>query len=238
MPPNKQPPEGNAVLFAKHYEEIKRLVGQRRSKWVLSSLPFEDVSSILETRIWKKIHLYDASLPFDRWCNTLITNAISSLLRDLLLRHARPCLSSGEYGRPCCFNGGDNICNWHKNPTGIQNAHCPLYAEWEKKKGFRADISSPLSLESHVDEHHNKPSDFVDYDRHKAAIDKIMVKKLTKGDAKIYRLIYIKHWPMPRVLKALGLRSTATNKTPILITKARNRFIKLARLVLADMDFQ
>jgi len=238
MPPNKQPPEGNAVLFNQYYPEIKRLVGQRRGKWVLSSMEWMDIESLLITHIWKKMHLYDPSRPFDRWCNTVLTAQIANILRDQLFRHARPCLSSGEYGTPCRFNGGGAVCNWHLNPTGQQNCHCPLFAAWEKKKGFRADIASPLSLESHVDEHHNKPSDFIDYDRHKAAIDKIMVKKLTKSDAKIYRMIYIRHWPMPRVLKELGLRSTVTNKTPILITKARNRFIKLAKLILSEFDFQ
>ena len=236
MPPNKQPPEGNAVLFAQHYEEIKRLVGQRRSKWVLSTIEWSDIESILTTHIWKKMHLYDTSRPFDHWCNSVLTAQITNILRDNLFRHSRPCLASSVYGGPCVFSMGENLCGWTK--TGKQDETCPLFAAWKAKKGNQADIASPLSLESHIDEHHNKHSDFIDYDRHKAAIDKIMVKKLTKGDAKIYRLIYIKHWPMPRVLKELKMSSSRVNKTPIAITKARNRFIKLARSILAEFDFQ
>jgi len=236
MPPNKQPPEGNAVLFNRYYSEIDRLIRQRKSKWVLSTVEFEDVASELAVHVWKQIHQYDQNRPFDRWCNTVLTNAILNILRKNLYKFSRPCIASSCFGTSCVFNVGENLCGWTK--TGHQDESCPLFAAWKARKGNQADIAAPLSLESHVDEHHNKPSDFVDYDRHKAAIDKIMVKKLTKSDAKIYRLIYIRHWPMPRVLKELGLRSTVTNKTPILITKARNRFIKLARLILADMDFQ
>lgn len=233
---DKQPPAGNAALFSRHYEEIKRLVGQRRGKWVLSSIEWSDVESMLVTHIWKKMHLYDPSRPFDCWCNTVLTAQISNILRDNLWRSARPCIASSLYGVACVYNLGEGICGWTK--TGHQDETCPLFAAWKAKKGAQADIASPLSLESHVDEHHNKHSDFIDYDKHKSAIDKIMVKKLTKSDAKIYRLIYIRHWPMPRVLKELGLKSTAQNKTPIAITKARNRFIKLARTILAEMDFQ
>ena len=236
MPPDKQPPEGNAVLFNRYYSEIDRLIRQRKSKWVLSTVEFEDVASELAVHVWKQIHQYDQNRPFDRWCNTVLTNAILNILRKNLYKFSRPCIASSCFGTSCVFNVGENLCGWTK--TGHQDESCPLFAAWKARKGNQADIAAPLSLESHVDEHHNKPSDFVDYDRHKAAIDKIMVKKLTKSDAKIYRLIYIRHWPMPRVLKELGLRSTVTNKTPILITKARNRFIKLARLILADMDFQ
>jgi len=236
MPPNKQPPEGNAVLFAQHYEEIKRLVGQRRGKWVLSSMEWADVESVLITHIWKKMHLYDPSRPFDCWCNTVLTSQITNILRDNLWRSARPCIASSLYGTSCVYNLGDGICGWTK--TGHQDENCPLFAAWKARKGNQADIAAPLSLESHVDEHHNKPSDFVDYDRHKAAIDKIMVKKLTKSDAKIYRLIYIRHWPMPRVLKELNIKGSKVNKTPIAITKARNRFIKMAREIMSGMDFQ
>lgn len=236
MGKDKQPPEGNAVLFAQYYDEIKRLVTQRRGKWVLSSVEWSDVESILITHIWKKMHLYDTALPFDRWCNTVLTAQITNILRDNLWRSARPCIASSLYGTACVYNLSGGLCGWTK--TGNQDETCPLFAAWKAKKGNQADIASPLSLESHVDEHHSKHSDFVDYDRHKAAIDKIMVKKLNKSDAKIYRLIYIKHWPMPRVLKELSMKSTRTNKTPIAITKARNRFIKLARLILADFDFR
>lgn len=236
MGKDKQPPEGNTALFTQYYGEIKRLVAQRRSKWVLSTIEWGDIESMLITHIWKKMHLYDTSRPFDHWCNSVLTAQITNILRDNLFRHSRPCLASSVYGGPCVFSMGENLCGWTK--TGYQDETCPLFAAWKAKKGNQADIAAPLSLESHIDEHHNKHSDFIDYDRHKTAIDKIMVKKLTKSDAKIYRLIYIKHWPMPKVLKELGLRSTATNKTPVLITKARNRFIKLARIILAEMDFQ
>ena len=200
-------------------------------------MEFEDVAAQLSVRVWQQIHQYDQTRPFDRWCNTVLTNAILNILKKNLYKAARPCIAASCYGGNCYYNQGENLCGW--TPTGHQDETCPLFAAWKAKKGqLKADIASPLSLESHVDEHHSKPSDFVDYDRHKAAIDKIMVKKLTKGDAKIYRLIYIKHWPMPRVLKALHMSSTRTNKTPIAITKARNRFIKLAREIMGGMDFQ
>ncbi len=234
---NKEPPSGNAALFTQYYPEIQRLIGQRRSKWVLSTLEFDDVASILATHVWQKIHLYDPERPFDRWCNTVLSNAIINILRGSLYRSARPCIASSCYGTSCVFYQGGNLCGW--TPTGQQDETCPLFAAWKAKKGqLKADIASPLSLESHVDEHHSKPSDFVDIEGHKKVIDKIMVKKLSKGDAKIYRLIYIKHWPMAKVMKELSIKGSAKNKTPILITKARNRFIKMAKLIMEGMDLK
>jgi RNA polymerase sigma factor (sigma-70 family) len=236
MAADKQPPEGNTALFNQYYAEIQRLVNQRRSKWVLTTMPFEDVSSELMVHVWKVIHQYDVSRPFDKWCNTVLTNAIINMLRKHLFKAARPCLASGVYGVPCRFNGGDSICHWHKSPTGKQDCHCPLYAAWEKKKGVQANLSAPMSLESHTDEHHNIPSDFADTEGHKAALDKVMLKKLTKSDAKLYRLIYIRHWPIKRVAKEMGIKVTCITRTPIAITKARNRFIKMARQIMMDMD--
>lgn len=231
---DKQPPEGNAALFAQYYDEIKRLVLQRRSKWNLSTLEWADVESMLITHVWKKMHLYDSTRPFDHWCNTVLTAQITNILRDNLWRAARPCIASSCYGTSCVYNLGDGLCGW--TPTGHQDESCPLYAAWKAKKGTQADISSPLSLESHTDEHHNTPSDFVDIETHKAALDKIMLKKLSKGDAKLYRLIYIRHLPMEKVIKMMGLKVSPLNRTPLTVTKARNRFIKMAKVILAELD--
>lgn len=234
MKADQQPPLENAAIFNQYYEEIRRLISQRRSKWVLSTLPWEDVSSILHVHVWKNIHLYDVTRPFDRWCNTVLTNAITNILRDNLWRTARPCIASSVYGTSCTFNRGDGLCGW--TPTGNQDTSCPLFAAWKNKKGTQADIASPLSLESHTDEHHNIPSDFADTEGHKAALDKVMLKKLTKSDAKLYRLIYIRHWSIKRVAKEMGIKIQVASRTPIAITKARNRFIKMARQIMTDMD--
>ena len=231
----QEPPEGNAVLFNQYYDEIVKLVERRKSKWILSSPEWEDVASMLTTHVWQKIHLYDTERPFDRWCNVVLTNCVANLLRDRIFRNARPCLASSLYGTSCVFNLGENQCGW--TPTGHQDETCPLFKAWKEKKGqLRSDIAAPLSLESHADEHHSIPSDFIDYDHHKTAIDKAMLKKLSKGDARLYRLLYIRHLSVKRVMKEMGLKSSSKTRTAIAITKARNRFIKMAKTIISELD--
>lgn len=124
-------------------------------------------------------------------------------------------------------------CAWTK--SGQQDGTCKFYKAWLDKKKMKVDLASPLSLESHVDEHHSKPFNFVDYDHQKAALDKVMLKKLTKSDAKLYRLLYIKHLPVEKVMKIMSFKRTVKNKTDLRITKARNRFYKMAAAILGEM---
>lgn len=200
----KQPPASNEVLFKQFYPEIKVLVAKRRASWVLSSEPWEDVSSKLTTHVWQKIHLYDPKRPFDRWCNTLISHRIINILRDNLYKHAKPCISAGPAGGRCVYNKGEDQCAWTK--SGLQCAQCPIFAAWQKKKESKHNINATLSLEHHTDEVHARPHDWVNTDEVKKVIDVKIIPFLSKDEAVVYRLLYIRNWPMKKVGKKMGYK--------------------------------
>lgn len=232
----KQPSPLNDELFKLFYPSIIALVAKRKRRWVLTTEPWEDVSSILVTRVWKKIHLYDRSKAFDRWCNTLLTNAIISLLRDKFYKHAKPCISVGPGGGHCAFNGGDDVCTWKGNPTGVQCAKCPLYAAWQKKREKKHNISATLSLENHTDEVHARAHDWVDIDAGVPVIHRHMLARLPKDEATIYRLLYIRHWSMERVGRKMGFPQQGNNKVPGYqrLKKMMARFREMASEIVAN----
>lgn len=232
----KQPSPLNDELFKLFYPQILALVAKRKRRWVLTTEPWEDVSSILVTRVWRKIHLYDSKRPFDRWCNTLLTRAIISLLRDKFYKHAKPCISVGPGGGHCAFNRGDDMCGWTK--SGLQCAQCPIFAAWQKKREKKHNISATLSLENHTDEVHARAHDWVDIDSAKPIIDKHMLAQLPKDEATIYRLLYIRHWSMERVGRKMGFEVQGSNKVPGYqrLKKMMARFREMAQAIVVDQN--
>lgn len=230
----KQPGPENDALFKSFYPEILKLVSKRRSSWVMSNEPWEDISSILITRVWRKIHTYDVTQPFDRWCNTLLTNAIINILRDRLYKHAKPCISAGPAGGHCVYNSGEDQCNWTKN--GLQCAQCPIFAAWQKKKESKHNISATLSLENHTDEVHSRAHDTVDIDSAKDIIDVGIIAQLPKEEAIIYKLLFIKHWSFARVGKKMGFKPQGSNSVPGYqkLTKMSARFKLMAKQIIED----
>lgn len=234
--PLKQPSPLNDELFKLFYPEILTLVAKRKQRWVLTTEPWEDVSSILVTRVWRKIHLYDRAKPFDRWCNTLLTHAIISLLRDKFYKHAKPCISVGPGGGHCAFNRGEDQCGWTKN--GLQCAECPAFAAWQKKREKKHNINATLSLENHTDEVHARAHDWVDIDSAKPVIDKHMLAQLPKDEATIYRLLFIKHWSLERVGRRMGFKAQGSNKVPGYqrLKKMMARFREMAQRIIVDQN--
>ena len=230
--PPKQPPAANDAVFKAFYAEIQILVAKRRSSWFLSTEPWEDVASKLTTRVWMKIHLYDQTKPFDRWCNTLLTHAIRNILRDNLYKHAKPCISAGPSGGSCVYNGGDDLCKWTKR--GIQCSQCPIFAAWPKKKESKHNITATLSLENHTDEVHSRAHDSPDIDSAKKVIDEKIMDALSKEEAAIYRMLFILHWSMERVGKKLKYKKQGGSNVPGYqrLVKLKARFKEMAREVI------
>lgn len=230
--PIPQPPVGNEALFNARYVEIKALVRKRKSNWVLTTTSWEDIESQLVIHVWRKIHTYDKNRPFDRWCNTLLTNQTINILRDLSYKLQRPCISAGAAGGYCHFNTGDGTCSWTKSKT--QCSQCPLFAAWQKKKEVKHNINATLSLENHTDEVHSKINDFVDVEGAQKVIHTKILAQLDRDDKRLYRMIFIRHWSLPRVGRKMGYKQTKNSKIPgyQIMCKFKARIRIMARAVI------
>ncbi len=177
---------------------IQELIERRRHKWTLTTLDYEDVAQLLLIHVWQKYDQFDPTkAPFEHWCNRLIHNRTTNILRDNLMRYARPCISNGG----CIFKLDDVHCAYTK--SGIQCKECPAYAEWKKSKEDLHNVKSTLALEHHSQEVSNQQSDFFDTDAAKKLIDAKMMKRLSSWDARIYRMIYVENMEPRKVSKRL-----------------------------------
>lgn len=223
------------ALFKVHYAEILAMVERRRHSWILTSIvEWQDVSSIVMTRIWKNFGKYDPTQPLDKWVNTVTTNALKNLGRQHLYKHARPCVSaSGAYGTPCVFNRGGNACS--KTPSKIQCAECPLFAKWQAKKEAQFNVSTPLSLENHTDESKNRINDTVDISAAKTVIDAKIMASLDRREARLYRYLYIKNLTPEQAGKKMRFKLQKNSKIPgyLIIRKFEEKVVELAKEIIA-----
>lgn len=198
------------AFFREHYEEFKALVDKRRSKWRATSImEWEDVHSHLLTHIFRRLDQYDEDRPLDRWVNTVITNEIMNLLRNLIWKTARPCIAANSYGSPCVFNTGGTGCS--KTPSKTQCGECKFFAKWERRKQAKFAIAAPLSIEHHTDESHSMQDDFLDIEAAKKVIDDNIQRRLTKEEYRIYVFLYVKHLSMEETVQKMGFKKTDAN---------------------------
>ncbi len=220
--------------FESLYEETVILINKRESSWLPTSTAFEDVRQDLLLYIFKVFDSYDPKRPYENWCNVVITRQIRNMLRQKVYRYARPCVAANSYGTPCSFNLGGDRCG--HTPSGVQCAECHFYRTWEKKKQKKFAIAVPLSIENHVNEAHNVQSEFIDFTSAKKVIDVKIMQYLTKEEAKIYRLMFIKGLDAKVVGKRMGYSKPKNSDIPgyLLIRKAEARFYELARQIIAE----
>lgn len=200
--------------FEEQYPFIVKQIEQRRRKWTLTTMEWQDAASILAVRVYRKYHLFDPTkAPFEHWLNRLLSHAIKNLLRDNLLRWQRPCIRDGG----CVHNLGMGHCSYTK--SGNQCVECPLYATWKSKKEAEYNVRSSLTLENHSQEVSNLQGDFLDIEAAKKVIDERMLKRLTAWERRVYRCLFVKHMtPLETaaVLKAVA----AKRKRPLEPTDA------------------
>lgn len=181
--------------FESCYTDITKIVAKRRSSWSLHTyMEWEDVASHLTLRIWNKWSLYDPTKAksLEHWANRVITHALFNLRRDLLYRHARPCIGGGKAGgRPCTYNQGGDSCSFTKSKK--QCVECPLYADWQKSKAVEHNIRASVALENHTQEVSNIQCDFMDIDGIKQRLDEQMKTQLTRWEWRIYAWLFIDH---------------------------------------------
>lgn len=215
--------------------DLKALIEKRRGTWrAFSIMEWEDVASILLTRIYQQFHLYDIARPLDRWANTVISHTISNLLRDKLYKTARPCVAANSYGAPCSFNIGGDKCSW--TPSGKQCGECKFFARWEKKKKNKFAISTPLSMEHHVNEAHSMPDDSIDIDGAKKLLDVNIARRLSKEEGKIYILLYINNLTMEEAAQKMGFKKTGESdmKAYLRVRTASIKIKEVAMQILSE----
>jgi len=207
-------------------------INKRRNGWTLTSVPFDDVIQLLLIRANDKYNQFIPEKgPFANWLNTLISNALTNILRDNLGKFSPPC-NTGKGG--CEFNRGEDLCGFTK--SGHKDCECPAYCRWLKKKRYEYGIKQGLSLDSHSQEVNTIPDEFIDIAEYKTAIDLKMVDHLTVQELRIYKLLFNEHKTMAEV--GVILKLAKAKNSPIAgyqtIHKAKQKIIKIAKKIITE----
>lgn len=201
--------------FEASIDEIRLIVRKRKGSWTLLSYKeWDDVAQEAITRAWQKWHLFNpAKGPLERWLNRLITRFLFNLRRDLLNRHARPCVGGwNAQGKMCVYNLGGDACG--HTPSGRQCVECKVYADWKRAKEPLHHIKASVTIENHTQEVNNIQSDFMDIEGAKRIIDTKMRARLSPWERNVYRLVYIEHLTPVQASKQLKVMA-AKRKRPL-----------------------
>lgn len=221
--------------FEARVPELRVILARRRASWTLSTMAWEDVEVQLLTRLWQKWSLFRPDRgPLENWANTVISRALSNLLRDNLMKFSKPCSTAGAYGGQCVFNQAGDACGY--TPSGLKCTECPLYKRWTVKKQAQYNINASLPLDTHIQEVQNTPSDFLDIEGIKPQIDAFIIKRLNKHDGKVYRLLYIDNKSVEEVAKRMKYKTPKSGRTSQVIRKLVARFKDLARDAIETLD--
>lgn len=180
--------------FEASYPEIQRIVQSRRGAWKhLSLMTWEEVKAAVVSRIWMQWRYYNPDRgPLENWCNTVISNALKNLVRDLRGRWERPCLGGGKAnGSSCVHNLGGTTCE--VTPSRTQCSECPLYADWAKTRQHQFNIKSTVALNNHAQEVSSVQGDFCDVEEVEETMHRQMRANLTRWEHRIYVMLYVEH---------------------------------------------
>jgi hypothetical protein len=190
--------------FEERILEIDREIFKRKHKWSLTSLAwmdFNDVAQILRIHINNKWNQYDQAKSLAPWVNRIITNQIRNLIRNHYGNFSRPCLK-------CSAFEGENLCSVY----GKQSGACSLYAKWLKSKKNAYDTKLPVSIENHLQEVHNKPSENLSLDHSIKEVHHKLKDKLKPNEWIYYSKVYIENLSETEAAKALGYKTTEKNR--------------------------
>lgn len=220
--PNKAP-------FKDVLPTVQVEVEKRRSAWRLTTLDFDDVAQIIMLRVFNKYDTFDPQKgKFEHWLNTLIANAIKTILRDNLMKFNRPCVG-------CPFNTGGSTCSYTQ--SGEQDEECGVYSRWKQKKEDEYNVRASLSLENHANEAQNMQCDFINIEETKKVIDAKILVLLNRREKRIYRLLYIKHKTPEQVGRILKYKVTPHSPTYAgyqQLRKFQKKVVIMAKQIIAD----
>ena len=190
-------------------EELRK----RKNKWYLTALgwfDFEDVEQIIRFHLFKKWDQWDQSRPLKPWINKIISNQMKNILRNHYTSFAKPCIG-------CPFNHQqpavspkdfftDELCGFTK--SGLQDAECPIYAKWEKRKKAAYDVKIPLAMEHHSHEVCSRPSSDFDIEAAQGKLHDAMKKILSERQYSLYSMLFIENLADEEVAARMGYRTT------------------------------
>ena len=194
----------NKIKFEERILDIDREIFKRKHKWSLTSLTwmdFNDVAQIIRIHINNKWAQYDQSKPLAPWVNRIITNQIRNLIRNHYGNFSRPCLK-------CSAFEGENLCSIY----GKQSGACSLYAKWLKSKKNAYDTKLPVSIENHLQEVYNKPSENLSLDHSIKQVHLKLKNKLKPNEWIYYSKVYIENLSETEAAKALGYKTREKNR--------------------------
>lgn len=194
------------LTFEECYPTIKSEIEKRKHKWNLTSiawLDFSDVSQIILIHIHKKWEQYNQSKPLTPWLNTIISNQIKNVIRNVYSNYSRPCLK-------CAAAFDENKCKiW-----GEQCNSCPLYAYWQKHKQSATQIKIPVSMENHIQEVKEIYDKSIDVFKHIEQVHSKMKEILKPIEWKVYEGLFILHEEESVMAKKLGYISNERGRAP------------------------
>jgi DNA-directed RNA polymerase specialized sigma24 family protein len=198
---NPQPPK-----FEDFLPIIDLEIAKRRHKWSLTSIPwmdFDDVSQIIRVHIHKKWHLYNPLKPIQPWLNSIITNQIRNLIRNIYSNFARPCLK-------CQAARENNGCEIYVT----QCADCPLYARWKERKEPATHIKLPVSIENHSQEVSSMFDESKDMTNQIQLLHDKMKEVLKPIEYQVYEGLFILNEDEATVARKLGYISNEKGRPP------------------------
>ena len=227
------------------YTDKKDIIDQelrkRKNKWYLRSLgwfDFEDVEQIIRAHLYKKWDQWDQSRPLGPWVNKIISNQMKNILRNNYTSFAKPCIS-------CPFNQSppnasdrfaENLCSFTE--SGLQDAECPLYAKWEKRKKMAYEIKMPLAMENHAHEVYSTPSSNFDIEEAEGRLHQGMKGVLNRRQYEIYKMLFMDHLEEEDVAAKLGYKTSEKGRKAGYkqIKNLKKQFKEKARKLLENSD--
>lgn len=164
-------------------KEIDKELFKRKGKWQLTALAwldFDDVCQIIRLHIYEKWSKYDQNRPLAMWVNTVITNQIKNLIRNLYSNFSRPCIR-------CAAAEGEDLCKIYTK----QCVACPIFKKWESSKLQAYNLKLPVTLENHTQEVYNAPSTHMNDLEMAEKLHEVMKGKLNQNDWKVYEALYV-----------------------------------------------
>lgn len=192
------------LTFIDCYEVINKELEKRRHKWALHCRPdidYDDVKQIIFLHINTKFGQWDQSKSLLPWVNTVITNQTTNLLRNYFLNIAKPCSN-------CPANEGEDKCRIY----GIQSSQCQLYAKWEKSRKNAYNVKLPVSIENHISENYDRPSQDINLEEMAESLHELMKKVLSPIQYKFYQALYIDHKSDEETATLMGYQTKEKNR--------------------------
>lgn len=212
---------------------LDKLLSKNKHKWqlkIIGYMDWDDICQHIRLHIFRKWSLYNPSQNFSPWANTIISNQLKNIRRNVYDSCSRPCLK-------CACNTGADSCDWTINNK--QDSGCPLFKKWELGKKYAHDIKLPVSTENHINEVMEMPSESMDSERYILIFHNEMKKKLKSSMWVIYEDLFIKNISEEDIAKKNGFISNEKNRKPgyARLQQIKRIIIKMAREVKDKIDF-